>query len=1066
MRKKLFFDNSSYVSFIKQYRVIGLLSICLITFPVFANASSLEVDDNNINEASFQQNITGTVSDESGPIPGVSVQVKGSTTGTVTDFDGNYSLAAKDANAILIFSYIGYKTQEVPANGKATLDITLVADVANLDEVVIVGYTSKKRGELTGSVSTLKAADIENTSNREVAKSLSGKVTGVIISDRGGYPGSDGDVSLLIRGQSTLNNNAPLILIDGVQTGIGTFNQLAPQDIANLSVLKDGAAAIYGNRAANGVIIVTTKRGTSGKPKVKLSTSYSVSSFSAFPDLMSSEQYAIYENEIAERKGLALPNSQADIDKYAAGNDLLNYPNTNWADLTFAKTAPETRNSISISGGSENVKYFVSGDLMSREGMFASGDLDFNQSQLRSNLDIKLTDDIKLSVDVSGRFSENNQPGVNAGFIYKHIYANLPTEVGVYPNGLPAWGGENGANPLVMSSNQSGFTKQNNNDLRGRFAIDWKLDKITKGLSFNSYVGVRKMNYDQKSFYTPWTIYKLDQTSGDYNPETGFSQDGQQNILRDTFWKFEETLFNATIRYSTTINDVHSLNGFIGYEQQTSETNSFFGQSGNLPSTDLPYLFAGDPSNQLTNGSASEDASLSYLGSLSYDYDKKYFIDATLRRDGSSRFSSDNRFGTFYSVGGSWAIGKEKFLENISWLNALNLRSSYAVMGNDRIGGFQYLSQYSYGGDFSNNNSNVRPNYYAFGENGVVANGYRTGVAPNPNVTWETAIMKNFAVTFQMFDSRLSGEVNYFYQNRKDILVDNGGEVPEFTGVQLPDENLGQVDSYGVEVTLGWADKIGEVGYNLGFNLTQAKNEVIYLPQPVNTPAALRQEGMPIGSYVVAPTAGIFRDQAQVDATAVKKAGTVEGEPIYLDTNEDGKIDDGDFIRISSSNVPEIQYGITGGVNYKDFSLSFLLQGQAKAKALVFFDQDGGKPSHVFNDRWTPDNRDARYPRAFGLNDEYSSIQNGQPDNFIGADLWLHDASFLRLKEVELAYTITKEKAKFADIRVFARGFNLLTMFSDIEKLGLDPEAAGYNNFRGSTYPSLTMYTVGLNFTF
>ena len=283
MRKKLFFDNSSYVSFIKQYRVIGLLSICLITFPVFANASSLEVDDNNINEASFQQNITGTVSDESGPIPGVSVQVKGSTKGTVTDFDGNYSLSAKDANATLIFSYIGYKTQEVLAGGKAVVNVTMLPDVASLDEVVIVGYTSKKRGELTGSVSTLKAEEIENTSNREVAKSLSGRVTGLIVSDRGGYPGSSGDVSLLIRGQSTLNNNAPLILIDGVQTGIDTFNQLAPQDIANLSVLKDGAAAIYGNRAANGVIIVTTRRGKSGKAKVKVSTSYSISSFSARP---------------------------------------------------------------------------------------------------------------------------------------------------------------------------------------------------------------------------------------------------------------------------------------------------------------------------------------------------------------------------------------------------------------------------------------------------------------------------------------------------------------------------------------------------------------------------------------------------------------------------------------------------------------------------------------------------------------------------------------------------------------------------------------------------------------
>ncbi|WP_298493862.1 TonB-dependent receptor [uncultured Algibacter sp.] len=1044
-----------------------LLSCFLVLSQGFAinnNFDSNANDNATENETVSAQEITitGTVSDIGGPLPGVNILVKGTSNGTQTDFDGNYTISVNNSNAVLVFSYIGYKNQEVTVGNQSTVNVTLEEDIAGLDEVVVVGYTTRKRGELTGSVSTVSAKEIENTSNRDVAKSLAGRTTGLIVNDRGGYPGSN-DVSILVRGVSTLGNNNPLILIDGVQSAIGTFNQLAPQDIASLSILKDGAAAIYGNRAANGVIIVTTKRGKAGKPKINFSTSYSLSSFSVKPELFNSEQYLIYENEIAERKGDPSPYSQEEIDNYAAGGDPINYPNTDWADLTFANSSPETRNSISISGGNERVNYFVSGDIMSRQGVFASGDLKFKQTQIRSNIDIKMTDDIKIGVDLSGRFANNQEPGVNASFIYKHIYTNLPTEVGRYPNGLYGWGGENGANPAVMSSNQSGFVDGHTNDLRGRLSLDWKLDDITEGLSLNAFVGVRKTTTDDKSWYTPWTIYRLDDTTGDYNPEIGFSQSGQQRILREDFFKFDETLLNATLRYNR-IFGKHSINGLIGAEQQTSENRNFWAQKQNFPTPDHPFLFAGSSEGQVSNGSAAERALLSYFGNVVYDYNKKYFAELTVRRDGSSNFPSDKRFDTFYSIGGTWAIGKESFLENVEWLDALNLRSSYAVMGNDRIAPFQFLTRYS----FSNTNpNNARPNYYVFGESGVTEGGFRSANVPNPLVTWETAYMNNFAVSFAMFGNRLSGDINYFNQRREDILIPRFGAVADFTGIRLPDQNAGRVDSHGLEITLGWADQINDdFSYNLGFNFTQAKNEIVKYPQPDNIAEALRLEGSPVGSYITYPTAGIFTDQAQVDATAVKLPGTVEGEPIYLDTNEDGEINNGDRIRRNTSVTPEIQYGITGGLNYKNWNFNFLLQGQAEAEVLVFFDQPGSKPQYVFDQRWTPNNRNSRYPRAFGADDGYSSNRSGDPENFEGADLWLHDASFLRLKEIELGYTLPKDVVKFADIKIFARGFNLLTMFSDVYKLGLDPEATSHNNFRGSTYPSQKMFTFGLNLTF
>ncbi|TMM56319.1 TonB-dependent receptor [Maribacter algarum] len=1053
-----------YLSFGSVLKNVLAFLFCLTMFSnTFAN--EILLSKLTIEKLIPQSTVTGTVSDSNGPLPGASVVEKGTTNGTQTDFDGNYSLELSNPDAVLVVSYIGHATQEIPVGNQTVINIALLEDASKLDEVVVVGYGTKKRGEVTGSISTLKAEDIESTSNREVAKSLAGRVTGLVVSDRGGLPGSNDDVNLLIRGQATLNNNAPLILIDGFPTGVGTFNQLAPQDIDNISILKDGAAAVYGNRAANGVILVTTKRGKSGKPTINFSTSYSVSSFSAKPELMSSEQFAIHENEIADRFGNELPFSQENINNFASGSDPINFPNTNWFDATFADSAPERRNSISISGGTQKSKYFISLDNLQREGLFESGDTDFKQNQVRSNIDVNITDDIKIGLDLSGRFAKSRAPGVPVSFIYKHVYTNLPTDIDVFPNGLLAVGGENGANPIVMSSRTAGFNDDDVNDLRGRLSFDWKLDKITKGLSINAFAGLRKTVSSQKDFYNPWTYYALNQATNEFEANTGFSQQGSVNILRDTSFEFDETLLNGSLRYKNIFADTHSLSAMIAAEQITTESSTTFAQANNLPTDQLPFLFAGDPETAINGGTASELALLSYFGTLSYDYDKRYFIDLMLRRDGSSRFGPGKQFGTFYSVGGNWALGNEKFLENVSWLDALNIKGSYSVMGNDRIPPFQFLSQFSFG---NNNPNNARPNYYIFGESGAIFNGFRTGVAPNPNVTWETAEMSNIAFVFSMLNNRLSGEVNFYNQKRSDILVSNEGAIPDFTGVQLPDENLGRVDSKGYEITLGWADKIGKnVNYNLGFNFTQAQNEVIFLPQPENTPERQDITGFRIGSYVVAPTNGIFQDQSQVDNASAVIENTVEGEPFYADTNNDGVINNEDWVRINSSNIPEIQYGFTGGVNYKNVNLNFLFQGQAKAKVLLFFDQIGSKPEYVFTDRWTSNNRNARYPRAFGLNDEFSGPQGTRPngDN-VFADLWYHDASFLRLKELEIGYTLTKEKIGLADIKFFARGLNLLTMFSDVQKLGLDPEAAGYDNFRNSTYPSLKMYTFGLNFTF
>ncbi|MDO6604573.1 SusC/RagA family TonB-linked outer membrane protein [Arenibacter palladensis] len=1053
---------------IKKFHLFKLTAVFLLTLTANANNSVsnysyIEVGE-NLDYKGLQQTITGSVSDALGPLPGVSIVIKGTSQGTTTDFDGNYSIEVADNAAVLVFSYLGYKSQEVPVGSNTELNVTLTEDTSELDEVVVLGYTTRKKGELTGSVSTVSSEEIEKAGNKDLAKSLSGRVPGLIIADRGGLPGStDGnDITLLIRGKSTLNNNSPLILIDGITAS--SFSHLAPQDIESLTVLKDGAAAIYGARAANGVILITTKRGKSGKPSVNFSSSYNVSSFSATPDLMSSEEYAIYNNEIAERNGTPLPFTQEDINNYASGTDPINYPNTDWADLTFAKSSPESRNSLSISGGSEHVNYFVSGDFVEQVGMYHSGDLNFKQKQVRSNIDINLTDNFTLGVDLSGRFGNRNQPGVSEGEIYSRINTNEPTEVGIYPNGLPGWGGENGANPYIMSTNESGFNKRIDNELRGKFSFDWRLDNLIDGLRAKGFAGVTRMNNDIKSWYTPWTVYTFQEGSGEYIPSQGFAQgQGRQRTLRESFWKYDELLLNATIYYSKVLGDNHSISSFAGIEQSTSNQRNFWAERRGFPTDDHSELFAGSDDGQQSYGESQEWGRLNYFGSFSYDYKKKYFIDFTIRHDGSSNFGPGKRFGTFPSIAGSWAINQESFMENVEWLNALKLRASWAKMGNDRIAPFQYLTRYNYGGP----TNNPQPNYAVFGSPGVSYNGYTSANVPNPNITWETAYMKNLGLNFTMFDNKLSGDINYFYQKREDILVTRAAAIPDAAGITLPAENIGKVDNFGLELELGWRDQVNDnFSYNFGANFTQAKNEVVYLAEAADVPEWRKREGHSMDSYVTYPTAGIFRDQAQVDATPVKLSGTIEGEPIYLDTDGNGSIDANDRIRAYSSNVPEIQFGVFGGFNYKNFDFSFLFQGQAEAEMLIFFERPGARPDFLFNERWTPDNRNARYPRAYNTGDKYSTNQSGVSENFEGADLWLHDASFVRLKQVELGYTFRKEDIKIGDLKVFLRGYNILTMFSDVADLGLDPEANGYYDFRQSTYPSLQTYTLGLNFSF
>ncbi len=360
----------------------------------------------------------------------------------------------------------------------------------------------------------------------------------------------------------------------------------------------------------------------------------------------------------------------------------------------------------------------------------------------------------------------------------------------------------------------------------------------------------------RKTGTPPWTVYTFQEGTNEYIPQPGFSQRGNTRILRERFWKYDELMLNATIRYNRTFGQ-HSIQSFVGTERFTSEQREFFAERKGFPSDNRPELFAGSDEGQISNGGAAEFARLNYFGSISYDFAKKYFLDLTLRHDGSGNFGPGKRFGTFPGIAVGWTISKEGFMDGTKgWLDALKLRASWALMGNDRVGTFQYLTRYNFGND---NPNNPFPNYYTFGTNGIRYNGYATANVPNPDITWETADMRNIGLNFSMLNYKLTGDINYFYQKRRDILIRRNASIPDVAGIQLPAENLGKVDNFGWEVQLGWQDKIGAIGYNLGANLTNARNEIVFLDEAADVPEQLRREGFPMDSYIVYPTAGIFR---------------------------------------------------------------------------------------------------------------------------------------------------------------------------------------------------------------
>ncbi len=987
--------------------------------------------------------VTGTVVDETNsPLPGVTVKSKDGKVVTVTDANGKFTINV-EVNTILTFSFIGFVQQEVVATG-AEINIKLTPETGSLDEVVVVGYGTQRKETLTGSISKVNGEELTKNQSVNVSTSLSGRLPGLVVNQRNGVPGSE-DLNIVIRGASTFNPsdptapnpNAPLVVVDGVPRGTGALSTINPQDIESITVLKDGSAAIYGARAANGVLLVTTKPGARGKTNYNFSYVYGITNPTKIPEMMDAALFSEVVNEtyFGLGRGAFAYKSAAEIQKYRDGSDPILYPNTNWADISLNKNTPQKRLNFQANGGSDKVRYMLSFGSASQGSNFKNQPFKYNQYNGRVRIDADLSEYLTVGANIAGVFTQRTE--ANGTDFSTTLQAN-PTLPAIYPNGLLA-GGRFDNSPLL--SDRRGYNRFDNDPITTTFTASFKVPHVN-GLVLDASYNYDLRNQFNKNFSQPhyWHVY-------DPNTKQYTRIESTSPIqLTDRYDRWVTTLTNLRVSYKTTIGRSHNISGMLGAEQQKN-TNSFASAfRRNFLTATLPQIDLGGsrPEDLGSNGNTSATAYNSYFGRFNYNYQSKYLLEFAFRSDGSTIFPTYNRYGFFPSASAGWVISEEDFMKSVQFVNALKLRASYGELGNDQVLPYQYTQLFSIG------------NNYVFGGNTVP--GVFSSTLPNPNIAWEVSKKLDFGLSATLFNRMLDVDITVFNQKRSNILLQPNLSVSAVNGFpRLPDQNIGKVNTSGFEVDLTHRNKVGQVSYSIAANVAYAKSKIIFMDEVPPAQPYQRNTGLPLNSGLYYKSDGIFNTQAELDAYP-HGTGAKPGDIKVVDLNGDGKIDGNDQYRTNQSPTPLYVFGLNTSLQYKGFDLTVFFQGQADAfvnDAIVdefgLEDLDNAPVYRAIN-RWTNSNQEgATMPRA----------NNWKPG---ATDFFLYDATFVRLRNVELGYTFNGDlmrKISVKGLRVFVNGTNLLTWAKQIKYR--DPELANQSYLN---YPPLKIVSFGVNLQF
>jgi len=998
-----------------------------------------------------EQLVTGKVTDEAGAgLPGVTVLLKNTTNGTTTNPDGTYRIQVPASGGILVFSFISYQTQEIPVNNQTTINVSLKTDAKALDEVVVVGYGTQKQVTVTGSISQVEGEAVNKSPQPNLSNALAGRVSGVIINNRSGEPGYDG-AQIRVRGLATTGNNDVLVVVDGVPGQIGGLDRLDNNDIESINVLKDASAAIYGNRAANGVILVTTKQGKTGKPVVSYSFNQGFSSPTRLPKFADAATYATILNEIdyynKPAGGLNQRYSADEIELFRNGSDPDNYPNTNWLKEVLNPYALQNRQNLSINGGTENVKYFASLGTVYQDGLYKNGATNYKQYNFRTNLDANITERFNIGLSLAGRQENRQFPQHGAGGIFWQTYRAYPFIPAYYSNGLPSQGVEGGINPVMIVTDAAGLNKNQglvfNGILRARYDLP-----VLEGLFVDGFYSVDRGQSFTKSFVKPYLVYSRE--NNNYRPITVGEPKGSLSQIQENTGLLTA---NIKLNFERQFGN-HGINAFVGYEQSENRLEHFEAGRRNFPTILTPELSQGGtrPEDRSNAGWSWVFTRKSYLSRFAYNFKEKYLAELQMRVDGSANFPSSSRYGYFPGVSFGWRISEEPWVKNqFAFLDELKLRASYGQLGNDNVGSNQFINNY------------ILASRYVIG--GQVVPGLDLTKLANPNITWEVSQKTDVGISGILLDN-LNFEFVYFQQKRKDILASRNASVPQVTGIVnpygsdplVPSENIGQVDNNGFETTLGYNKSIGNFKYNISGNLTYAKNKIVFIDEAPSVLAYQRQTGGPLNTSLLYRSIGIFRSQEDLDKHPHDPNAKL-GDLIYEDYNKDGKITADDMVRTELGNIPQIMYGLNLGAEYNRFDLSVLFQGQARARQYVL--PDVGISGNFFStwadNRYSPTNPNGSYPRVDTRTG--SAISGG----LYPSDFWLYNTAFLRLKNVELGYNLPDQvlsRIKISNVRLYANAFNLAT-FTKIKDF--DPETSSSN---AQFYPQQRIVNLGVNVKF
>ena len=1006
----------------------------------------------SINQGSFQsemKEITGKVTDSSGaPLPGVTVVVKGTTNGTVTNFEGLYQLKDIPEDATIQFSFVGMRMQEIAVAGKTLINVIMEEDAIGIGEVVAVGYGVQKKESLTGSVVNVDGEDLKKSPSANVSASLQGKLPGLVASQRSGEPGRD-DPSILIRGTGTFTSdpanlaqaNAPLVIIDGVERTL--MSRLNPDDIESVSVLKDASAAIYGARAANGVILITTKSGKVGKPVFNFSYNSAFSSPTKVPEVLDAATFAQVFNE-AEwyRQGRSdnfMPFYSADaIQKYRDGSDPILYPNTNWMDEVLKPYSLQQRVSLQVTGGSEAVRYLLSFASQSQDGHFKNNPTQYNQYNMRVKVDVNLNENLSIGANINAILNNKDYPSADTWVNFYNIVRANPTLVAKYPNGLIA-PGRLGQSPLLID--QRGYNKIDGSPIYSTFTGTYKIPFI-KGLKIDASFNYDQNNQFEKLFNLPYYFHEYNVNTKEYDKKMATGVSAAE--LTDTYSKWVTIMYNYRVTYEKTFKD-HHVTAMVGQEQQKNNYSYAMAYRKNFISQAIDQINVGSSASEDKNngGSATASAYNNYFGRLNYDYKSKYLAEFVFRYDGSQIFPEGERYGFFPGFSLGWRVSEEDFIkDNFSFVDQLKLRLSHGQVGNDRVGQYQYLQSYSFGHNFVFGTSDVP---------GIYANSM-----PNPNITWEISKKTDFGIETSLWKGGLGMEFTLWNEKRSNILAQRNLSIPNILGFSgLPDENIGKVDNHGFELVLRHKNTLNKLTYNVNANMSFARSKIVYMDEVPQTEVYQNQTGHPIGAELYYKADGIFNTQDELDSYP-HVTGTQVGDIKILDLSKDGVIDANDQYRFDKTATPEIVFGLNLGLQYQNFDFTMFFQGQTSV-----YNYDGtfaGLGSSGFDnafvdrakDRWTEENVNGSMPRS----DAFS------PGN---TTFFLYDASFVRLKNMELGYSLPNRlvsKIGLDNVRLYASGFNLLTWAKEIK--WSDPELNGTSLY----YPQLRIINFGIDVKF